>query len=112
MDAEMLTLRSYKASSIGSSVCSTYIPKLDLGDVGSPQAIVSTVSHTSEIEILQRHDFAFVRRTNGKCTYAIIAERQHGTVLSVVDSRGSTKRVDRPVIESNSVLVFRVWVFI
>lgn len=71
----------------------------DLGDVGAPQDMIihsNTQEAVQSVGQLHVHDFAFVRRADGRYTYAIIADKpvENGSDVSirfVVDKRGSTK---------------------
>ncbi len=90
----------------------TYLPHLKLGDRGSPQDMLhvkhdgtslapssdcdddddENIKFTKAMDLMQVHDFAFVRRSDGvSWTYAIVADRRHDSILFVVDTEGSTK---------------------
>ena len=72
---------------------STCLGHLDLGDTGKSQDMLKCYPlHTWEmIYSLQKHDFAFILRSNGSWTYAIIADRQEESIRFVVNTTGSTK---------------------
>lgn len=72
----------------------TYLHHLDIGDIGTPQDMLQEKeSDMDKIDALQVHDFAFVLRSDGQWTYAIIADKQDYHLLFVVDTTGSTKYV-------------------
>lgn len=75
----------------------TCLTHLDLGDVGSPRDMVVSDSSRARaiVHALQKHDFAFVVRSDGSWTYAIVAERKEATLRFVVDRRGATKELSR-----------------
>ena len=77
----------------------TYVHKLELGDVGTHRYMMPAESSQSEalekIKPLQTHDFAFVLRSSGQWTYAIIADRQEHFMLFVLDALGNAKRLDK-----------------
>eukprot|EP01083_Nonionella_stella_P254988 875724_1 len=74
--------------------CDTFLDHLSIGDAGSSQDMMP-VSTPSMIQPLKKHDFAFIRRSDGRWTYAIIADRQDDHILFVVDPDGSTKNISR-----------------
>jgi hypothetical protein len=74
--------------------CDTYLRHLDLGDAATPQDMQEHIDCT-KIESLQMHNFAFILRSDGEWTYSIIAHRQDGCMLFVVDTEGSFKIVLR-----------------
>lgn len=78
----------------GSSTC---LGHLDLGDVGASGEMLDCDPLLARELVfgLRRHDFAFVLRSDGRWTYAIIAERQEKKLRFVVDKNGSTKSVYR-----------------
>ena len=76
-------------------------PIFDLGDIATPNDM-QYPSPTSAFEETNFpiHSFAFIRRSNGQWTYAIVANRPvlHGPLASirfVVDTYGSTKTLKR-----------------
>ena len=94
----------------------TYLPHLKLGDIGSPQDMLQVKHHGTSLasssdcdddedenikfiramDLLQLHDFAFVRRSDGvSWTYAIVADRRPDSILFVTDTEGSTKVVSK-----------------
>ena len=77
----------------------TYLPHLDLGAVGTSQDMIidsdSQPIALEEMNSLRIHDFAFILRSDGRWTYAIIAERQENTIRFVVDNHGDTKTLSR-----------------
>lgn len=74
----------------------TFLPHLNIGDVGTSQDMVQAEPSQYEINSLQNHDFAFIKRSDGlSWTYAIIASRTENTIRFVVDTDGSTKYVSR-----------------
>eukprot|EP00581_Thalassiosira_minuscula_P002027 CAMPEP_0183736610 /NCGR_PEP_ID=MMETSP0737-20130205/49726_1 /TAXON_ID=385413 /ORGANISM="Thalassiosira miniscula, Strain CCMP1093" /LENGTH=299 /DNA_ID=CAMNT_0025970659 /DNA_START=108 /DNA_END=1007 /DNA_ORIENTATION=+ len=72
----------------------TFLPHLDIGDVGAFQDMVQE-SSSSEIDDLRKHEFAFILRSNGQWTYAIVADRQDDSMLFVVDPTGSRKYISK-----------------
>lgn len=85
---------SFNSSSTGSSI-NTYLPHLDLGEVGSPQDMTAGNSDPEKIGSLQMHDFAFILRSDNQWTYAIIADKQEDTIRFVVDNDGSSKIISK-----------------
>jgi hypothetical protein len=77
----------------------TYIHNLKLGDVGHPRcmmpAFASQPLALEKINSLQTYDFAFILRSNGQWTYAILADRQEYFVLFVADAVGTTKALGK-----------------
>mmetsp|Transcript_8977 Transcript_8977/g.15606 ORF Transcript_8977/g.15606 Transcript_8977/m.15606 type:complete len:532 (+) Transcript_8977:66-1661(+) len=72
----------------------TYLPHLELGDTGSPQdMIVESGDEMDRLRLhdLRLHDFAFIQRSDGRWTYAIIADRGYEMMRFVVDADGNTK---------------------
>jgi hypothetical protein len=74
---------------------------LDLGDIATPSE-VQDLSHDSafEDESFPIHSFAFVRRSSGHWTYAIVANRPvlngpDASIRFVLDKNGSTKILER-----------------
>ena len=88
-------------TSNGSSTSSsnhTYLPHLDLGNVGTSQDMIIESSRSIALEkmnSLQIHDFTFVLRSDGQWTYAIIADRQDNTIRFVVDTIGDSKTLSK-----------------
>mmetsp|Transcript_29142 Transcript_29142/g.60743 ORF Transcript_29142/g.60743 Transcript_29142/m.60743 type:complete len:223 (-) Transcript_29142:123-791(-) len=86
---------------------STCLHHLDLGDVGTSRdmLIVNTTNDDNTnaanananrlVSSLQKHDFAFVLRTDGSWTYAILAERREESMRFVVSLKGATKTMTR-----------------
>mmetsp|Transcript_26317 Transcript_26317/g.56766 ORF Transcript_26317/g.56766 Transcript_26317/m.56766 type:complete len:299 (+) Transcript_26317:68-964(+) len=78
---------------------STYIPRLDLGGAGTAQDMIIMESCDSialrMINSLRIHDFAFILRSDGRWTYAIIADKQNDTIRFVVDADGCTKTLSK-----------------
>ncbi len=61
-------------------------------DRRSPSPSSST---TNEVDTLQTHDFAWVKRSNGTYTYSIIAYRTPDVITFVMCENASTKKVQR-----------------
>lgn len=77
---------------------STHLPELTLGDTGtSDNMVIETSKYLTleKVKSLRTHDFAFVQRSDGRWTYAIVAERQIDFILFVVDAKGNTKKLKR-----------------
>ena len=74
----------------------TYLHHLNIGDVASSQdmRIHKTYYKSSDYSSLHVHDFAFILRSNGSYTYAIIAGRSDDSIVFVVDTSGSTKTLN------------------
>ena len=73
----------------------TYLHHLCIGDVGSVQDM-RLKSDPVRVSLLQIHNFAFVRRSDGQWTYAILAYREgDAALIFVVDTDGGTKTVRR-----------------
>lgn len=74
----------------------TCIPHLDLGMEGSSQDMVPYSTTIHDIESLEKHDFAFVRRRDKVTfTYAIIAKKENDRFVFVMDEMGSVKTLER-----------------
>mmetsp|Transcript_32726 Transcript_32726/g.60340 ORF Transcript_32726/g.60340 Transcript_32726/m.60340 type:complete len:281 (-) Transcript_32726:181-1023(-) len=73
----------------------TYLRHLDIGDVVKRVDMVREGSDQLEIGSLQIHDFAFILRSDGQWTYAIIADRNEDVIRFVADTRGSHKALTR-----------------
>mmetsp|Transcript_13333 Transcript_13333/g.25467 ORF Transcript_13333/g.25467 Transcript_13333/m.25467 type:complete len:212 (+) Transcript_13333:189-824(+) len=105
--AGLMTLSKISNDSHINSRNSTYLHHLDLGDVGTsrdmfecnPSCAWETTSS------LQKHDFAFILRTDGRWTYAILADKQEKNMLFVVSLRGATKNISRNRFLDNVRLV-------
>ena len=54
-------------------------------------AEASPARAVARMALLEKHDFAFILRSNGQWTYAIIANREDDFILFVVDTVGDTK---------------------
>lgn len=75
----------------------------NLGDIGTPDDMIverDPVKGHQNVSSLKVHDFAFVLRSNGTWTYAIVADfPERGTrrmsVHFVMNAKGSTKTVER-----------------
>jgi len=78
---------------------STFLPHLDLGDVGTSRDMIQFEygpSIASKImNSLRVHDFAFIQRSDGRWTYAIIADKEEDYIRFVVDANGDTKRLSK-----------------
>ena len=73
----------------------TYLHHLNIGDVASSQDMIHGACYTSsDYSSLHVHDFAFILRSNGSYTYAIIAGRSDDSIVFVVDTSGSTKTLN------------------
>lgn len=93
-EADHKRLLSASASSSASN--GTYLHHLDIGDTANtPQEMIQASPKLAEIERLQIHDFAFIRRSNGMWTYAIIANQDEYHILFVADTKGSIKKLLR-----------------
>jgi hypothetical protein len=75
-------------------VNSTSLPRLKLGDRGSPRDMFQD-DDEEKIESLRLHDFVFLHRTDGSWTYAIVADRRPDSILFVVDTKGNTKSLSK-----------------
>jgi len=77
----------------------TYIPRLDLGGAGTAQDMIIMESSDSialrMINSLRIHDFVFILRSDGRWTYAIIADKQKDIIRFVVDADGCTKTLSK-----------------
>ena len=74
----------------------TFLPHLNLGDIGLPTDMILGEPYPSDVESLQKHDFAFVRRSdNVSFTYAIIASKTKDVICFVVDDDAKTKILSR-----------------
>lgn len=82
----------------------TYLPHLELGDTGTPQDMLQEFDPV-KFSSLQEHDFAFVLRSDGKWTYAIISDRRMEAIRFVVDFNGDTKTCPRSAWASRIRLV-------
>ena len=73
----------------------THVRTLDLGDIGTTQHMLPADSNHSleTIDSLQTHDFAFVLRSDGRWTYAILADRRKRSLLFVVNTEGDRKKL-------------------
>jgi len=80
---------------------STFLPHLDLGDVGATrdmnafEAILSIPIALERMNCLRVHDFVFLLRSDGRWTYAIIADKQDDAIRFVVNTNGDTKVLSR-----------------
>lgn len=72
-----------------------YLPHLDLGDPGKSHDMLTRKASSKKIDSLQLHDFAFIYRSNGSWTYAIIADKHDDYIRFVVDGEGSAKVTSR-----------------
>mmetsp|Transcript_35937 Transcript_35937/g.63047 ORF Transcript_35937/g.63047 Transcript_35937/m.63047 type:complete len:411 (+) Transcript_35937:43-1275(+) len=90
----LLPTNNHTSSSSASSD-HTYLPHLDLGDVGTSQDMIIESSSRSialeKLNSLKIHDFTFILRSDGQWTYAIIADRQDNTIRFVVNTDGDAK---------------------
>ena len=48
-----------------------------------------------DTDTLEKHDFAFVRRSDGSYSYAIIAERSEDCMVFLMNYTGATKRISK-----------------
>mmetsp|Transcript_6253 Transcript_6253/g.10323 ORF Transcript_6253/g.10323 Transcript_6253/m.10323 type:complete len:211 (-) Transcript_6253:1179-1811(-) len=108
--AGLISLSKSSNGSHSNSSSSTYLHHLDLGDVGTSRDMLecnpSCPSCTWEtISSLQKHDFAFILRSDGRWTYAILADKQEKSMLFVVSLRGATKTISRNRFLDNVRLV-------
>jgi len=80
---------------------STFLPHLDLGDVGTTkdmntfESILSKPIALERMNCLRVHDFAFILRSHGQWTYAIIADKQDDAIRFVMNANGDTKVLSR-----------------
>ena len=72
----------------------TYLHHLDLGSAGARHEMYKKCS-VEQIDSLKAHNFAFIRRSGGGWTYAIVSDRHDDFIRFVVDGRGSTKVLSR-----------------
>ena len=77
----------------------TFLPNFELGDVGTPRHMLPAgacpTRAAAQLTALETHDFAFILRSDGRWTYAIIANREDDVILFVVDTVGDAKVVKR-----------------
>lgn len=84
----------------------TFLPHLELGDVGTSLDMTiepNMYKALKKANFLLAHDFAFVLRSNGQWTYAMVAHRgpigtsdgEEDALLFVLDMKGSTKKLSR-----------------
>ena len=78
---------------------STFLPHLDLGDAGTTRDMI-LFEHSPSIALkimnsLRVHDFAFIQRSSGQWTYAIIAEKREDAIRFVVNGNGDTKTLSK-----------------
>jgi hypothetical protein len=97
---------SSKFSSMAHSsfINDTFLPHLQIGDNGTSRDMIMVSNRAINFKMansLQTHDFAFVLRSNGEWTYAIVAHRglidtsSEDVLLVVVDDMGSTKKMTK-----------------
>lgn len=71
----------------------------DLGDAvrcPSDMIVEATQGRTTDAVVsLRKHDFAWVKRSDGSYTYSIIADKTEDHIVFLIDSKGSTKKVSR-----------------
>ena len=110
------------AISIAPQTASTCLPHLDLGSIATTTMNTLTSSssyyphynnnnemippeYTTEqdLDSLQKHEFAFVKRSKDIWTYAIIADRDTQAIRFVVDTFGSTKVLKRKHWNTNCI---------
>ena len=72
----------------------TYLAHLNVGDVGCHRDMMEDADE-DEIDSLQVHDFAFIKRSDQRRTYALVALRPPDRILFLVDGEGSTKMLSR-----------------
>mmetsp|Transcript_5666 Transcript_5666/g.12345 ORF Transcript_5666/g.12345 Transcript_5666/m.12345 type:complete len:226 (-) Transcript_5666:116-793(-) len=92
--AEPSPLRKSKNNCPRSSTC---LGHLDLGDVGTSRDMLECDPNRTweAILSLQKHDFAFVLRSDGRWTYAILAEKRAKSMRFVVSLKGTTKTITK-----------------
>lgn len=100
IDSDLQSANSTTVRSSSRKGCNvTLLPRLVLGDTcTSPQEMLIESNRACALEkvnSLQKHDFAFVLRKDGRWTFAIIADRDEDSIRFVVDFRGSTKTLSR-----------------
>ena len=69
------------------------LPHLDLGDAGGRNDMMR--EDFDAANSLRIHQFAFVLRSNGTYTYAIVSDRSEDRIRFVLDMIGSTKLIKR-----------------
>ena len=97
-------------STKSSSARATYLPRLELGDVGSNDDMIAENDHQAALELLdslEKHSFCFTRRSNGTYTYSIVTEKDDRSMTVEVDETGSTKSCTRKDWPANFRLVNR-----
>ena len=104
--------KSHRRASIestkSSSARATYLPRLELGDVGSNDDMIAENDHQAALELLdslEKHSFCFTRRSNGTYTYSIVTEKDDRSMTVEVDETGSTKSCPRKDWPANFRLV-------
>ena len=80
----------------GNSGINTFLSHVELGSASPDDELACPPYRAVELILALRvHDFAFVLRSDGRWTYAIIAERTAKNMRFVVDSDGATKTFRR-----------------
>jgi len=75
----------------------------ELGETVRCQTHMSTGDTSS----LENHDFAFVKRSDGSYSYAILAERSEEFMLFAMNASGATKKISKKHWSSLLCLVSR-----
>lgn len=76
---------------------SDFLPHLQLGDAGDGNDMMR--EDFDAVDSLRVHQFAFVLRSNGTYTYAIVSDRKEDRIRFVLDEIGSTKMIRRESFE-------------
>jgi len=101
--------RASVESTKSSTARETYLPRLELGDAGSHDDMITENDPQAALELLddslEKHSFCFTRRSNGTFTYSIVAEKDDRSITVVVDEIGSTKACLRKDWPANFRLV-------
>ena len=90
-----------RSSHQGMPLSSRNLRVLELGDVASPQDMhieLDSQRQYENVASLPDHSFAFIRRSTGDWTYAIVSDRPvksgpNASIRFVLNSRGSTKTI-------------------
>jgi len=53
------------------------------------------IAEAAEVNTLENGEFAFVRRSNGSYSYAILFEHTEDCMVFVIDDAGATKRISK-----------------
>ena len=79
--------------------CKGFREHYDLGDaIRSPSHMINepiSEQATKAVDVLRKHDFAFVKRSDGSYSYAILAYRSEESMTFVMNGSGSTKMISK-----------------